>query len=412
MDYESIFFTCMVIWYFGNYFNPYILFIFLEKIAQKTNNTLHFIQNMNLFMMADNIFTDDDSDDSNNSDIENKTNEIAKPIPKYEDKYLEEYRKMDKELILDETEQVLKLQKYNDFFKEIADSYNLKIKELQKQLEVNNTKLDKYEGSDDDYCIYDGTDEDAYLGETKDARIQYLLDENNKIFIEIDDIKQKLQAKEEEIEISKSAEEKTNTFMIHHRLEKLKVCYVMEYTPLGNVLMIYDKERETFKYYSDNTIPYRYLEVVGRKYAKQFGCRRIFVDMEEQLKIAEEKWERERIEKADREEKERILKEEAIKNQKPIEQKKNVFAKFKSYNKEAGTGHVNTAPPPKNSIPNKLTEKQENEKILIKERANRYTYEGKFANFNFLKKVDRKVVDKKFALSFADFKKIQILKTN
>jgi len=199
MDYESIFFTCMVIWYFGNYFNPYILFIFLEKIAQKTNNTLHFIQNMNLFMMADNIFTDDDSDDSNNSDIENKTNEIAKPIPKYEDKYLEEYRKMDKELILDETEQVLKLQKYNDFFKEIADSYNLKIKELQKQLEVNNTKLDKYEGSDDDYCIYDGTDEDAYLGETKDARIQYLLDENNKIFIEIDDIKQKLQAKEGEI---------------------------------------------------------------------------------------------------------------------------------------------------------------------------------------------------------------------
>jgi hypothetical protein len=163
--------------------------------------------------------------------------------------------------------------------------------------------------------------------------------------------------------------------MIHHRLEKLKVCYVMEYTPLGNVLMIYDKERETFKYYSDNTIPYRYLEVVGRKYAKQFGCRRIFVDMEEQLKIAEEKWERERIEKADREEKERILKEEAIKNQKPIEQKKNVFAKFKSYNKEAGTGHVNTAPPPKNSIPNKLTEKQENEKILIKERANRYSQE-------------------------------------
>lgn len=411
MDYESIFFTCMVIWYFGNYFNPYILFIFLEKIAQKTNNTLHFIQNMNLFMMADNIFTDDDSDDSNNSDIENDS-EITKPIPKYEDKYLEEYRKMDKDLILDETEQVLKVQKYNEFLKEITDSYNIKIKELQKQLEVNNTKLDKYEGNEDDYCIYDGTDEDAYLDETKDARIQYLLDENNKIFIDIDDIKKRLQAKEGEIESSKSAEEKTNIFMINVRLEKLKVCYVMEYTPSGNVLMIYDKERETFKYYSDNTIPYRYLEVVGRKYAKQFGCRRIFVDMEEELKIAEEKWEKERIEKADREEKERMLKEEAIKNQKPIEQKKNVFAKFKSYNKEAGTGHVNTAPPPKNSIPNKLTEKQENEKILIKERANRYTYEGKFANFNFLKKVDRKVVDKKFALSFADFKKIQKAKTN
>lgn len=407
MDYASIFFTCMVIWYFGNYCNPYILFMFLEKLAQKTNNTLNFIQNFNNLMIAD-IFTDT-SDDSDDSDSDN---EITKPMPKYEDKYLVEYRKMDKDLIYDETEKDIKLQKYNDFFKEITDSYKTKVEELQKQLEVNNTKLDKYEGSDDDYCIYDGKDEDAYLGETKDARINYLLDENIKILAEVDDMKKHIESKEGEIEMIKNVEEKTNTFMLNHRLEKLKVCYVMEYTPLGNVLMIYDKERETFKYYSDNTIPYRYLEVVGRKYAKQFGCKQIFVDMEEELKMAEEKWERERIEKNDREEKERILKEEAIKNHKPIEQKKNVFAKFKSYNKEAGTGHVNIAPPPKNSIPNKLTEKQENEKILIKERANRYTYEGKFANFNFLKKVDRKVVDKKFALSFADFKKIQKKNSN
>ena len=55
-----------------------------------------------------------------------------------------------------------------------------------------------------------------------------------------------------------------------------------------------------------------------------------------------------------------------------------------------------------------LTEKQEQEKILLKERANRYTYEGKFANFSFIKKVDRKLVDKKFAMTFADFKKMQM----
>ena len=64
--------------------------------------------------------------------------------------------------------------------------------------------------------------------------------------------------------------------------------------------------------------------------------------------------------------------------------------------------------PPKNSIPNKvLTSEQENEKILLKDKANRYTYEGKLSNFNFLKKVERKVVDKKYSLTFADFKKIQ-----
>jgi hypothetical protein len=51
-----------------------------------------------------------------------------------------------------------------------------------------------------------------------------------------------------------------------------------------------------------------------------------------------------------------------------------------------------------------------NEKVLLKDRANRYTYEGKLSNFKILKRVDRKVVDKKYALSFADFKKMQAQK--
>jgi hypothetical protein len=175
--------------------------------------------------------------------------------------------------------------------------------------------------------------------------------------------------------------------------------------------MIYDVERESFKFYSDNTIPYRYLEVVARKYVKQFDCRPIFIDMEDELKLAEERWEREKKEKEEKEEEEKRKKEEAVKNLKPVEEKKNVFAKFKSYNKESGTGHVNSAAPPKNSIPNKkLTEQQENEKILLKEKANRYTYEGKFANFSFIKKTDKKVVDKKFGMTFADFKKRQMKK--
>ena len=66
------------------------------------------------------------------------------------------------------------------------------------------------------------------------------------------------------------------------------------------------------------------------------------------------------------------------------------------------------AAPPKNSIPNKnVNENKENEKIILKERANRYTYEGKFANFNFLQKIERKVFNKKLGLSFSDFKKMK-----
>jgi hypothetical protein len=128
--------------------------------------------------------------------------------------------------------------------------------------------------------------------------------------------------------------------------------------------------------------------------------------MEEELRLFEEKWEKEQEMKRLKEEEDKRKAEEAAKNNKPIETKKNVFAKFKSYNKDAG-GKINMAAPPKNSIPNKsVSETKENEKILLKERANRYTYEGKFANFNFLQKIERKVFNKKLALSFADFKKI------
>ena len=50
----------------------------------------------------------------------------------------------------------------------------------------------------------------------------------------------------------------------------------MEKTPLGNVIMYWNNSRGSFEFYSDNTIPYRYLETVGRKYVKTFNCRSIF----------------------------------------------------------------------------------------------------------------------------------------
>jgi hypothetical protein len=152
------------------------------------------------------------------------------------------------------------------------------------------------------------------------------------------------------------------------------------------------------------------LEVVGRKYVKLFRCRPILIDMEEELRLFEEKWDKEQKLKKQKEEEDKNMAEEAFKNNRiieKVEQKKNIFAKFKSYNKDAG-GKISMATPPKNSIPNKsVSQNKENEKILLKERANRYTYEGKFANFNFLQKIDKNIYNKKLGLSFSDFKKLK-----
>ena len=47
------------------------------------------------------------------------------------------------------------------------------------------------------------------------------------------------------------------------------------------------------------------------------------------------------------------------------------------------------------------------EKMLLKENANRYTWEGRMSNFSLIKKVNKKHVDKNYEMSFADFKKMQ-----
>ena len=47
------------------------------------------------------------------------------------------------------------------------------------------------------------------------------------------------------------------------------------------------------------------------------------------------------------------------------------------------------------------------EKHILKEHANRYTWEGRLTNFCPLKKIDKKTLDKKLTMTYADFKKIQ-----
>jgi hypothetical protein len=60
-------------------------------------------------------------------------------------------------------------------------------------------------------------------------------------------------------------------------LNGLKNTIVMEMTPNGNVIMYWDNSRDAFVYYSDSTIPYRFLEVVARKYAIVNDCLNIFI---------------------------------------------------------------------------------------------------------------------------------------
>jgi hypothetical protein len=399
MNIENVFITLYVLWHFNNYGTPKYLYLLCQKfyfLLQK----YHQFWNPDYFVIEDKKETE--------AIVQNPT---PKPVVKYEDKYLEEIRKMSKEYNFTDEEQKIKIQKFEQIIDTIVKEKREKMTEYEIKIKNINLKIKDYKDSDDVMCLINDNEDDDMdfsLCLSKEDVIKKLEKELDLVEQEYVQLKLELDTEDGYDKLRKEVEVSAYDFIVQEHLKRLKNCYIMENTPQGNVLLIYDLDRGSFKYYSDNTIPYRYLETVGRKYVKQFNCRPIFVDMEEELRLAEEKWakeqEKERLEK---EEKETRLKEELVSSKKTVE-KKNVFAKFKSYNKEAGTGKVSSAAPPKNSIPNlKISEKQENEKVLLKEKANRYTYEGKMANFSFIKKVDRKIVDKKYAMSFADFKKMQ-----
>jgi len=131
--------------------------------------------------------------------------------------------------------------------------------------------------------------------------------------------------------------------------------FVMEMTPVGNVIMQYDADKESFVYYSDNIIPFRYLETVSRKYVCVFNCKELFVERREQ-KI----------------------------------QHTNTIVSIKT--KDLMNQKRNPQPQPVK------------EKAQFEFKMNRYSNAGRFSNFKMLQPVAKHITDKKRLMRFSEFK--------
>ena len=292
----------------------------------------------------DQLLLDYSTKDKQKDDV---PSEVTKPLIKYEDKYLDKFNKMINAYEFTEDEQQL--------YDKLVIEFLSTVKEGEEEEEEEDE---------------DESDKDSDNNANKEWK---------KFFSEEESI------------------EKATNYVINERLDKLINNIIVETTPLGNVIMMYNNKKEVFEYYCDNTVPYRFLETVARKYVLTYFCRPLYIVMEEELKESEKKL-------VEQQNNAKRKAEEELANKSTIVPKKSVFAKFKSYNKEALSGQVNKSPPPKNSIPNN-TSANNDKPVLLKERANRYNFQGKTANFSLLKKVDKKLVNKKFAMTFSDFKK-------
>jgi hypothetical protein len=214
---------------------------------------------------------------------------------------------------------------------------------------------------------------------------------------------------EEKKEEEKNEEKEEKDEKKKEEIEISKNNILFETTPNGNVLMFYDSKRTSFIYYADTAIPYRYLESVARKYVTTYHCLHLYIDMKKEIAEAEKKINDKKLEEKQRLEKQKLEGEEEKnkedRDKDTMEVPRNVFAKLKNYNAGSNTvikgNKVAETNPNRNATNTTINSKKE---YILKENANRFSYEGKMVNYKLLKKPERKVGG---GFSFADFKKMQ-----
>jgi hypothetical protein len=391
-------------------------FPYTETVKQKITFLIDFYN----FICKNNPLLLDFYDSVNEEDIkekrvEEKVEEKAKQ--KFENKYLEKFKTFSNEFYFNEVEledeqkeyERIKIETEKKRFDSISQILEklAKINEIEEQggisketdkmftENLNNFGIDKlleYFDLQEDY------DDDPDNIDFEELYIE-LSKEKNALNIELKEIESKTVTNDEFKEIARK-------IIINKKLDKFVDNYVLENTPMGNIYMRYNNSKGSFEYFSNNTIPYRYLEPVGRKYVMTYWCKPIFVDIEEELKRAEIKY-TEDMKKKEEDEKRR---QEDIKNN-----PRNVMARMKSYNKDT-KNQAATQPIKNRSSSNVLPPQikatiqnvnQTSEKQLLKENANRYTWEGRLTDFCPLKKIDKKVVNKSLSMTYADFKRMQ-----
>lgn len=167
-------------------------------------------------------------------------------------------------------------------------------------------------------------------------------------------------------------------------VKSLKNNVLYEMTPKGRVIIYYDFEKEAFIYYCDTKdVPYLYLETVARKYALTYHCKKIVFDIKKELELAKE---------TNDGSGNGIGNGSGNKNIVDVKEDK-LFATFKNYNRKGSGGS-----------------KVMNKKFVLRQNANRYSYNGKVNEFPIIKRNEYKVEKPMDKMDYETFKKLMAKK--
>jgi len=390
--------------------NPLIIDYF-DNISFKVHN--FFVKLMEIYnhICEVNPLIIDYFDINNNEDISstnNNTNSIindtvsdntvleTKYNNKYYEKYLQKFNNFPNEYPLtnDEKIELEKLFKNTKF--NLINEYNEEIATLETESNLINKIYDSK--SNINYNVNDNTIMLlSYMEEKHDY--EDLIDNYNSVpeSVNIDELwdefivyKDNIDAKLTKLKSHSNTFDKTDEDIreeayeniVKKHLKKHMDNYVFETTPLGNVYMRLNIDKNAFEYYSDCTIPYRYLETVGRKYVTTYWCKPFFVDVNEEFKkgiLAKDQ-------------------KQQITGKNYSKETLDVMKTINSKNNSNFTQIKANLPDVNDINPNKH---------LLKEKSNTYICEGKLQDAPLLKKIDRKIVDKRLNMTFSEFKKMQ-----
>jgi len=343
------------------------------------------------------------------------------PVKKYEDKYLDKFKSFPNTYLFSEHELAEektiydKLKKtYESNMKKDKNNYQEKIDKYKKKLDsmesiinalnnIDDKKLDSNSVAVKQMLQYHEIEQE-YEEDPDDFDLDELFNDLKNEYNEIKTDYNGLTAALSELENVAAPDfiQQTKDTITNNKLDGYMNNYILETTPLGNVYMRYNNKKQSFEYFSNSTIPYRYLETIGRKYVMTYWCKPLFVDLEKEINKAKSKV---------------IINNNDTNNtNNNTSSKPQVISgpnRVKKYTNEVKPTKNRVQsdfvlpPQVKANLPDVNSSGSQQEKQVLKEYANRYTWEGRIANLTLLKKVDKKLVDKKLALSFAEFKKLQ-----
>jgi len=189
-----------------------------------------------------------------------KSQPIEKVLPyteKYNKQYTEKYNKIYKSIPIKLFNFNISDEYLNQKINLVTSNYKQELIGLQQEYsELQNIYNNTDSDYDYDYDSDSDSDSDSEIIESKIIKIQSILKNHDLIIKEVKNI---------------CFQESKENFT-----KSLENNFILENTPIGNVIMVYNFNAQGFSYFSDKSISNKYLESVCKKYCIQFNCIPLF----------------------------------------------------------------------------------------------------------------------------------------